>query len=481
MEKLVMGIDVGTQGVRVLITDLQGYCVATYSTPFSTLNVSKIPGYKEQVPLIWWEATATSVQACMVEMQRQNHRPQDITAISVDATSGTIVALDDQNQPISMGIMYNDARATEEAAEIALHAAPLASALGYGVNASFGLPKILWLEKHCEEKATKYVHQQDYIVGKLCGEYGVTDYSNALKTCYDLINQKWPGFLDEIGISQTRLPKVVAPGTIIGKIQSATARETGLSTATLVVAGATDGYASALSAGISRPGDWASIIGTTLVMKGISEPLIRDDMGRIYSHLHPQGYWLLGGASNIGGRCLNERFDPAQFNHYNQMVNQHTPTGLASYPLTDQGERFPFVHPKALGFLLNPPDDSAVEYTAMLEGVGYAERLAFEMMEQLGCTVRDEIFTAGGACRSIEWLQIRSDILGKTLNVPQQTDAVMGTALLASLATAYDTLEQASAQMVTIGTVVHPSSKQGRYEDGYGKTVEELKKRGYLG
>lgn len=480
MKKLVMGIDVGTQGVRVLITDLQGCCMATCSTPFATLNIAQLPGHKEQNPMVWWEAATASIQDCMAQLEAKGGHPKDIAALSVDATSGTILALDEENRPISVGIMYNDSRAGQEAAEIAPHSAQLASALGYQVNASFGLPKILWLQKHLDKKVAKYVHQQDYIVGKLCGIYDVTDYSNALKSCYDLIDQKWPSFLGDLDLDQTMLPQVMAPGAVIGKVQSATARETGLSTATLVVAGATDGYASALSAGISQPGDWASIIGTTLVMKGISAPLIRDDLGRIYSHLHPQGYWLLGGAGNVGGGCLSQKFSPDQFDHYNQLATQLSPTNLASYPLSDMGERFPFVCPEAQRFLLGAPCDQATEYAAILEGVGYAERLAFEMMEQLGCAVRDQIFTAGGACKSKAWLQIRSDILGKTLKVPTHTDAVMGAALLASLATDYDTLSQASSQMVTIATTIHPSEKQGCYEDGYGKTVDELKKRGYI-
>lgn len=123
--------------------------------------------------------------------------------------------------------------------------------------------------------------------------------------------------------------------------------------------------------------------------------------------------------------------------------------------------------------------DDKLQYTALMEGVGYAERLSFEMLQGLGCSVKDEIFTSGGGCKSDEWLQIRSDILNKTLKVPKQTDAVMGTALLASLAVQYDTLKQASEHMIHIAKVVEPSHKAGQYEDAYQKTKEELKKRGY--
>ena len=480
MKALVMGIDVGTQGVRSLVTDLQGNCLASKSIPFSTLNISPIENHKEQEPHQWWSAAVQSITSCMQTLVLGGHTPEEIQAISVDATSGTVLALDEANNPISHGIMYNDARSQEEVKQIAAHCGPLEKALGYGVNASFGLPKILWLQKHLGKKITSYVHQQDYIMGKLSGEYHVTDYSNALKSCYDLVNQKWPDFLGQLGIDTPSLPKVVAPGTVIGTIQRETAALTGLSTQTKVVAGATDGYASALSAGISGCGDWASIIGTTLVMKGIGKDLVNDKHGRLYSHLHPQGYWLLGGASNVGGRCLNENFDKNLFDDYNRAAEMRTPTSLASYPLLGRGERYPFVRPQAQGFLLGDNLDDNQRYTAMIEGVGYVERLCFEMVESLGCEVGDEIFTAGGACKSDVWLQIRSNILGKVLKVPEQTDAVMGTALLASLATTYDTLEQASHNMIKIQKTICPSNLCGQYEEGYLKTKEELQKRGYL-
>jgi xylulokinase len=82
---------------------------------------------------------------------------------------------------------------------------------------------VLWFKENrpeIYEKAWKIIHQTDYMVGRLCGEYGVSDYSDSLKTGYDLINDKWPVFFDKLGIASSKLPKIVAPGEPIGKISA---------------------------------------------------------------------------------------------------------------------------------------------------------------------------------------------------------------------------------------------------------------------
>ena len=303
MDVLVLGIDVGTQGVRAIVTDMCGAVQATESIPFPALNIARTEHWKEQDPDEWWETAAAVIRKCVTQLKEKGRGADEIAAVSVDATSGTVLALDENNNALTPGIMYNDPRSSAEAEMVREHARALEKQLGYKVNASFGLPKMLWLKGHAEKRASRYAHQQDFIIGRLSGEYGVTDYSNALKTCYDLVEKRWPGFIGELGLGEAGLPRVIAPGEVIGTVQKSAAEKTGLSEKTLVVAGATDGYASALSAGISECGDWASIIGTTMVLKGIEERLITDERGRIYSHLHPQGYWLRAARANRTCGC----------------------------------------------------------------------------------------------------------------------------------------------------------------------------------
>ena len=434
---LYMGIDVGTQGVRCLVVDGGGHPVASESVPFKRLNIAATANWQAQSPADWQAAAEEALQSCVQTLKDGCYGLDALAAISIDGTSGTIVPLDADHRPLTDGIMYNDPRAGAQAAQVRAAMGVCEKKLGYAFGSSFSLPRILWIKQNLPEvyeRTAVFAHQADYITGLLCGEFAVSDYSNALKTGYDLIDGRWPEEIQTVlGIDLSRLPKIVRPGAPIAQVSKAAADRLGLSTKTLVVGGSTDGYASALAAGATRAGSWASIIGTTFVLKGVTEELVIDPNGSSYSHRLPSGEWLLGGASNIGGRVLNDCAGEVGFDEMNRRSESLIPTGVRCYPLPGRGERFPFVKGDCEPFYVGNVAGGRL-YPAVMEGVGFAEKLAYDRMLALGCPVGDVIFTAGGACRSDLWLRIRASILNRQLKVPRVVDAAMGSALLAASA-----------------------------------------------
>ena len=400
---LFMGIDVGTQGVRCVVSDAEGRLAAAKSIPFRRLNVAETEGWYEQEPQDWLNAATESIRDCVAELRADGVDPGDIRAISVDGTSGTILALDDDHRPLTRGIMYNDPRARAEAAEVHAALSAQEKKLGYRFSASFSLPRVLWVKHHqpeVYEKTAVFAHQADFVAGMLCGEYRISDYSNALKTGYNLLDCRWPEEIrTALGIELSKLPEVIAPGAPLAKVSRQAAEALGLSEATWVTGGSTDGYASALAAGAVMPGDWASIIGTTFVLKGVTERLIIDPNGSSYSHRLPGGAWLLGGASNIGGRVLNAVAEGRDFDTLNAGAADKVPTGVRCYPLPGKGERVPFVDANALPFYVGDITGGRL-YPAVMEGVAFAEKFALDRMAELGCPVGRVIRTTGGACRS---------------------------------------------------------------------------------
>lgn len=478
---LFMGIDIGTQGTRVIVSDKTGGIAASASVSLQTLNLASIPDHYEQSPDVWWKSTAEAIAATIGELKNKGFKPSDILAVSVDGTSGTILPIDNENNPLSNGMMYNDMRSKNETLEVRSLSGIHEQKMGLRFNASFALPKMLWIKKNMPkiyENSRLIIHQADYIVGKLCGEYGRSDYSNSLKTGYDLIDDCWPDYMVELGIDRTKLPVITAPGEIIGRVSQEAAKELGLSVHTLVTAGATDGYASALAAGAVHVGSWATIIGTTLVLKGVSQSIVIDKTGSSYCHKLPSGSWMVGGASNVGGRCLNNRFSKEEFKLLDTSVDRLSPTGVLIYPLTGKGERYPFVDPSAQEFIVGDVYDSRVMYTALMEGVGYVERLAYDLNKKMGCTIGDEIYTSGGACRSDEWLRIRASIMNRSLKVPVVVDAAMGSAILAASKTFYSSLEEAADNMITFAKTVEPVKEKVKiYDELYAAFYEECRNR----
>ena len=476
-----MGIDIGTQGVRTIISNERGHIIAAKSIAFECINISKEEGVYEQNPATWWNSLVQSVSFCTSEMKNSGHSLNDLCSICVDGTSGTILAVDKNGNPLCNAMMYNDMRAADEVSIIRSFAGDFESKLGLRFNPSFALPRILWLKNNkpdIYESAYKIIHQTDYIVGRLCGEFGISDYSNSLKTGYDLLSEQWPSFLYELGIDQEKLPRIVAPGQKIAQISTSISKELGLPSHAIIVAGATDGYASALAAGACRVGDWASIIGTTLVLKGVSDKIVIDPTGASYSHKLPTGNWLTGGASNVGGRCLINRFDKNSFSELDTLAEALAPTGVLIYPLTGIGERYPFVDPNASEFIVGDSSDPITLYTALMEGVGYTERLAFDLNCEMGLPVGDIIYTSGGACKSDIWLQIRASILGRTLKIPVVVDAAMGTALIAASNSYFKDLPEAASEMINFSKTVEPDPhKTEIYAEHYKNFRKECLKR----
>jgi xylulokinase len=510
-----LGLDVGTQGVRAVactVDDAARACapqLVQAAQPFpSGVNVTGLPlGHAEQQPAGWWQAATACLRQLTAQLQ-----PARIRALSVTSTSGTLCLLDGRGEPLRPAVMYNDARARQEASAAQTAGAELAGRLGYRFNASFALAKLLWLARYepaALSQARYIVHAADFLIGRLCGAYDVTDSSNALKTGYDIEHGGWPAFIaQDLGLPTTKLPRVVSPGTVIGAVTQAAAEQTGLAAGTLVAAGMTDGCAAQIAAGAVAPGDWNSTLGTTLVLKGVTEQLLRDPQGRIYCHRHPDGYWLPGGASNVGGEILAQSFPGADLTARDQQAARLSPGAWVAYPLARRGERFPFVQPEAEGFLVpftaiqhfqahasrilkpelsspasvevdTPPSQAAI-YTAYLEGIAYVERLAYATLEALGAVLGDAVHVAGGAARSDVWLQIRADILRRELWRPVEPGAAMGAAILAASRTHFDGLIPAARTMVQIGRIITPQAAHAAaYDERFECFRAECIRRGY--
>jgi len=482
---LFLGIDIGTQGVRGLVVDEKGSIAAGGSSSFKVLNEAVEEKYSEQSSSLWIASALEVIGQCLKELESKNLKPEDITGIAVDGTSGTVLPVDKDYKPLRNALMYNDGRSGKEALEVQEAGESVSRKLGYRFKSSFALPKILWVKENQPEifeKTRYFIHQADFIVGFLTGNYRSTDYSNALKTGYDLIENRWPDFIEsDLGIPLRILPEVFSPGDVLGHISRNASEITGLSTRTVVSAGASDGIASALASGIRKSGDYNSTIGTTLVIKGLTDSIINDPEGRLYCHRHPDGFWIPGAASNTGGICIEHHFPEKNLKEMDRKVNLKKPSGLITYPLTGTGERFPFSRTDARGFIDGEAEDEIQLFTALMEGVGYTERLSFSVMEELGCEKADTVYAAGGAAKSDVWLQIRANILRRRLAVPKVVEAAMGSAVLAASKAAFGDISRAVESMVEIGKEFLPDTAVAdQYDEAYEQYLAGCRKRGYM-
>ena len=458
----VIGIDVATAGVRAFaVADGRVLARASESLP---VPVRTEDGRSEQDARTWWPAVESVV--------RQVSEGLTVEAVAVAATSGTIVAVDGRGEPVSPALMYDDRRGAPYNAKASEFGADRWRALGMSVSPTAALGRIAWLRSAYPEVAG-ILHAPDLICAKLTGGPVATDWSHALKSGYDPRSGEWAfEVFDALGVPRSWLPDVVAPTSVLGEVTRPVA---GLPAGCRVVAGMTDGCAGQLATGAVLPGTFAGILGTTYVLKGVTEQLVPDPSGAMYSHRHPDGWWLPGGASNTGGEGVTG--DLARLDR----LAARGPARIVAYPLARPGERFPFVTPDARGFVLGTPADEAELHRARLEGVAFIERLALDRLRELGVEVRGPLLAAGGGSRSPLWTKIRATVSGLSLKVSPQAETAYGAALLAAAATVPGGLREASSRLPSDGTVVDPDPREAdALAESYDRFCGELRGRSWL-
>ena len=480
-DELYLGLDLGTSGLRAIVADGAGEVVATATRPLQSDRHDTVSGAHEQDADEWLTA-AYAVVAAVVEAARTARPASRLAALSVDGTSGTIVPVDANLRPLSPALMYDDARPKAVAQQLLAMLADLESRMGYRVSYSFAIPKIVWLLRSgfATESVRWFLGQADYVVAHLTGGVVATDSSNALKTGYDLIDMRWPATLASAGVPLDKLPEVTRSGSVVAPVCPETLRRCGLSAPVSVVAGLTDGTAGLVATGACRVGQMATTVGTTLVLKLVWRDLLKDPAGRIYSHHHPDGHWLPGGASNAGAAVLSRRFGDERLSALLAAAPRQ-PTRLLAYPLSGRGERFPFKSSEAAHFVSGQPGSDEELYRAYLEAIAYVERLGVEVLEQLGASVGAPVWSAGSAGRIDLLARIRASVLTRPVAVSPQPQSAFGSALLAAAGVRFGSVQAASAKMTRAERVYEPELEWIHpYEDNYQRWKTILTTRGYL-
>lgn len=417
MHGFVLGLDLGTSGVRAVAVDAAGKTLGIGS---ATLPATKAAGARrEQAPEDWWNGCRAALDELSRKLDLSGAR-----ALAVDATSGTILPVDNHNRPLALARMYDDADTGDLAARIrtlapresAAHGAtsPAARALGWAK-----LPRL-----HC------ILHQADWINGCLGATDWRTDENNALKTGYDPVHRCWPDWLRAFGLSPGLLPEVVPVGTPIGHVSAQAAIALGIPEGITIAAGTTDGCATFLASGACEPGEASTALGSTIVLKLLSDrPVFAPELG-IYSH-RLGDMWLAGGASNCGGKTLLQFFTPEQLASLEKSLEPARPTGTDYYPLPSVGERFPVSDAQLAPRLTPRPASDAAFLQGIYEAFARVEQSGYAKLRELGCPALRNVRHAGGGARSDAWMTLRASALGVPLLPAWSEEAAAGAARLA--------------------------------------------------
>jgi sugar (pentulose or hexulose) kinase len=420
-----VGIDFGTSGARAIAIPNQHEIHAEVSLPF--------PPFPDFSPAELWKTTLIQLLHQLPVECRRNLRH-----IAINGTSGTVLLCDRSGQPVTDPLLYSDSRAAGVMDDLRA----IAPADHPVLSASSSLAKVLWwstqpnLQTQIQQEPLYLLHQADWLSFHLHGQLGISDYHNALKLGYDVAALRYPDWMAQLPdiTRQIQLPQVVTPGTVIGTIQGAIATDLEIPATCQIHAGTTDSIAAFLASGAHSPGEAVTSLGSTLVLKLLSQTRLDRAKEGIYSHRFGN-HWLVGGASNTGGAVLAAFFSTQDLQHLSSHINPLMESSLHYYPLLKPGERFP-INNATLEPQLTPRPDNPVEFLhGLLESIARIEAQGYQRLQELGATPLRHVFTAGGGAQNPTWTKIRDRHLRVPVQPSQQTEAAYGTALLALLGT----------------------------------------------
>ena len=483
MRDIAIGIDIGTTGVKAVAVTTSGEVVFESTRPHDL--IAERSGFAEEDAEEWWEST----KQILAEIASQ----VDCTRVVGLGFSGMVPALvlvAQNGAPVRNSIQQNDARAVQEIAEFKalLDEQRYFGETGNSVNQQVVFPKLRWMDRHEPDslmQAAYLMGSYDYCAFRLTGVPAI-ERNWALESGMWLIEEeRWHDeLLQMIPLSPDLLPPVYATGEILGESSEAVARETGFPAGVPVIAGIADHVASALSTGVRSEGDLLLKLGGAGDVLYASDDLRLDP--RMFIDYHPfPGKFLINGCMSAGGSIVKWITNLTQDTDFDRLTVEAETRNLGDGQIIVLpyflGEKTPIFDTDARGviFGLSLNHDRAALFRAVLEAVAFGFRHHVDVLEEMGCGVRNVYLSNGGA-RSPLWRQIVLDVIGSDgTYVPNHPGSCIGAAfaVLQNLVPSHESraLEAFLARGVAIRYSQEQHERYSHYYALYRDLYEQLK------
>ncbi len=475
--KYVIGIDLGTSAVKVLLVNQEGTVCSEVSKEYPLIQSQS--GFSEQDPEDW----VTQTIAALKDLVRTaDVAVEDIEGISYSGQMHGLVLLDAQNQVLRNAILWNDTRTTKQCKQITETLGEKLLSITRNVALEgFTLPKLLWVKENEPDlfnQAVTFVLPKDYVRFRMTGKLGM-DYSDAAGTLLlDDIAGAWSTEICEtFDIPIALCPALTESFDVVGTLLPNVTDETGLSETTKVFAGGADNACGAVGAGILSDGDTMCSIGTSGVVLSFEENQHRDFRGKVhfFNHAKENSYYAMGVtlAAGFSLSWFKGTFAPDE--SYEELLSdlRESPAGARGLIFTPYlaGERTPYADAMIRGsFIGIDGNHKRPDFTrAVIEGITFSLKESIELFRSEGKVIR-RIVSIGGGAKNDDWLQIQADIFNATvLKLENEQGPGMGAAMLAAFGCGwFDSLEACARKFTRVTKEFQPSTPTVRqYEELY--------------
>jgi xylulokinase len=439
--KYVIGIDLGTSAVKILLVNQNGEVCKEVSKSYPL--ILEKTGYSEQNPEVWVEKTTEGLAELVQTFQGD---VKDIEGISFSGQMHGLVILDQKNNVIRNAILWNDTRTTSQCQEIydIVGKQRLLELTKNPALEGFTLPKILWVKEHEPQnfkRAKVFMLPKDYLRYRITGNIQ-SEYSDAAGTLMlNVSERKWSTeILDLFGISADFCPPLVESYTCVGTITAEFAQATGLSEATKVFAGGADNACGAIGSGILAEGKTLCSIGTSGVVLSYEERNDLDFEGKVhyFNHGEENSYYTMG-VTLAAGYSLSWFKDTFGMQEaFNQFLDgvETVPAGAKGLLFTPYivGERTPHADSNIRGSFIGVDASHERKHfvRAVLEGITFSLNESVEIFRKSGKKI-NSIVSIGGGAKNDTWLQMQADIFdAKVEKLASEQGPGMGAAMLAA-------------------------------------------------
>jgi xylulokinase len=451
VSEVTVGIDIGTGSVKAVAADADGNVVAWARVPHA-LQVPAPNRMQHDDDEAWRRGPRRALEQL---------GDVEARAVSVAAMVPSLTAVDGDGVPRMPGLLYGDERGRT-------------TSKGNPAESGELLAFMKWFREEYPEAKGFWPAQA--VANHALGGDAVLDTSTA-STAYPLFD--WTGWdeslASDLGVTTAQLPRLVPTAWECGRVDGPDGP--------VLASGCIDALAEQIVAGADNDGDVIVILGTTLIVWGVTTSDKAPPGHYSIPHTTP-GKMLVGGPSNAGGLFVNWATswlaEPAG------AADPGRVPVWAPYP---RGERVPYQDPELRGALggLDLTHDAAAIRRAVLEASGFVTRRMLDTGRDEGVLEPRRIVATGGGIRNAEWVQALADCTGLPVDcVAVPEGGALGSAFLARMSLGLETNMVDGSRWARTGRRVEPdalwaSAVADRYDEFLALSPEPAPPAGTLG
>lgn len=482
-QSLLLGIDLGSSGVKAILLDPERGIVASASHEVELF--SDHPGWAEADTNQWWTAVVSLIPRLLTEAGATK---EDVKGIATTGMVPAVVCVDASGVPLRRAMLQNDARATAEISELrtSLANVDLLQLTGSILSQQSVAPTALWLARNEPDLWAKTKHlvgSYDWLLMKM-GAPAHVEKNWALESgLYDLTLNPLPVVTAATGLIWPELAEVASPSTPMGGLSPEAASELGLEEGTRLYVGGADHVLSAYGAGLVEAGDVLIKLGGAGDILAVTDEVFVD--ARLYLDAHPiPGKWLPNGCMATSGSLLRWEqalFGGASLSELDDLAQRSEPGALLALPYF-LGEKTPLHDPDLRGVLvgLHLGTTRGDIHRSFLEAIAYGFRTHLEILAEGGLRIGKVRITNGGS-KSRLWREILADVLNRDLiSIIDHPGASYGAAVMAGLGSGAISDWSYVAGSLEQGEIISPNPANitryaERYEEFVALTVATTK------